>query len=146
MMFLMIFRSPLFVSAQRLMFCGATRQMALSTLRFHNLAITSERCHIGVSNPKIGGFTPQIIHFNRVFHYFHHPFWGFPIIFGNIHIGVEPKIGGFYHPKWMVKIMEHPILKWMIWGVKTTPIFGSTPIYLTVLPGSLTASFPLKIL
>ena len=20
--------------------------------------------------------TPQIIHFNRVFHYFHHPFWG----------------------------------------------------------------------
>ncbi len=25
---------------------------------------------------------PQIIHFNRVFHYFHHPFWGTPI-FGN---------------------------------------------------------------
>ena len=28
-----------------------------------------------------GGFLkwwyPQIIHFNRVFHYFHHPFWGF---------------------------------------------------------------------
>ena len=23
------------------------------------------------------GFSPQIIHFNRVFHYFHHPFWGF---------------------------------------------------------------------
>ena len=22
------------------------------------------------------GFSPQIIHFNRVFHYFHHPFWG----------------------------------------------------------------------
>ena len=21
---------------------------------------------------------PQIIHFNRVFHYFHHPFWGYP--------------------------------------------------------------------
>ena len=35
-----------------------------------------------------GGFLkwwyPQIIHFNRVFHYFHHPFWGTPI-FGNIH-------------------------------------------------------------
>ena len=28
---------------------------------------------------------PQIIHFNRVFHYFHHPFWG-PPIFGNTHI------------------------------------------------------------
>ena len=24
--------------------------------------------------PKIGGKPPQIIHFNRVFHYFHHPF------------------------------------------------------------------------
>ncbi len=30
-------------------------------------------------------------------------------------------------PKWMVKIMENPMNKWMIWGVKT-PIFGSTPI------------------
>ena len=26
--------------------------------------------------PKIGGFLPQIIQFNKVFHYFHHPFWG----------------------------------------------------------------------
>ena len=26
---------------------------------------------------------PQIIHFNRVFHYFHHPFWEFSPIFGN---------------------------------------------------------------
>ena len=25
------------------------------------------------------------------------------------HLGVEPKIGGFYPPKWMVKIMENPI-------------------------------------
>ena len=32
------------------------------------------------------GFSPQIIHFDKVFHYFHHPFWGFPPIFGNIHI------------------------------------------------------------
>jgi len=36
-----------------------------------------------------GGFLkwwyPQIIHLNRVFHYFHHPFWGAPI-FGNTHI------------------------------------------------------------
>ena len=29
------------------------------------------------------GFSPQIIHFNRVFHDFHHPFWGvFPLFFG----------------------------------------------------------------
>ncbi len=27
------------------------------------------------------GKTLQIIHFNRVFHYFHHPFWGFPPYF-----------------------------------------------------------------
>ena len=26
--------------------------------------------------PKNRRFSPQIIHFNRVFHYFHHPFWG----------------------------------------------------------------------
>ena len=25
--------------------------------------------------------TPQIIHFNRVFHYFHHPFWGLSLYF-----------------------------------------------------------------
>ena len=39
--------------------------------------------HMGVSLN--GGFSPQIIHFNRVFHYFHHPFWGTPIL-GNSHI------------------------------------------------------------
>ena len=26
---------------------------------------------------KNSGFSPQVIHFKRVFHYFHHPFWGF---------------------------------------------------------------------
>ena len=35
--------------------------------------------------PKIVGFPPKSSHFNRVFHYFHHPFWGIPI-FGNTHI------------------------------------------------------------
>ena len=39
--------------------------------------------HMGVSENS--GFSPQIIHFNRDFHYFHHPFWGTPI-FGNTHI------------------------------------------------------------
>ena len=41
--------------------------------------------------PPYGGFLkwwyPQIIHFNRVFHYFHHPFWGFsPYFWFNTHI------------------------------------------------------------
>ena len=31
---------------------------------------------------------PQIIHFYRVFHYFHHPFWGTPI-FGNTQIATQ---------------------------------------------------------
>ena len=44
------------------------------------------------------------------------------------HLGVEPKIGGFHPPKWMVKIMENPMNKWMILVGKHTPIFGSTPI------------------
>ena len=31
-------------------------------------------------------FPPIFIHFKRVFHYFHHPFWGFfPLFFGNHH-------------------------------------------------------------
>ena len=35
--------------------------------------------------------SPQIIHFNRVFQYFHHPFWGcFPLFFGNPHILLLP--------------------------------------------------------
>ena len=33
------------------------------------------------------GSSPQIIHFNRVFHYFHHPFWG-TSIFGNTEIDI----------------------------------------------------------
>ena len=32
-----------------------------------------------------------------------------------IHMGGNPKIGVF-PPKWMVKIVENPMNKWMIWG------------------------------
>ena len=32
-----------------------------------------QRIYMGVSKNR--GFSPQIIHFNRVFHDFHHPFW-----------------------------------------------------------------------
>ena len=35
--------------------------------------------------------------------------------FQNVNLGVEPKIG-VKPPKWMVKIMENPMNKWMIWG------------------------------
>ena len=38
--------------------------------------------------PKMFFFSPKIIHFNRVFHYFHHPFGGTPI-FGNTHLKTD---------------------------------------------------------
>ena len=47
---------------------------------------------------------------------------------GDSHMVVEPKIGG-KPPKWMVKIMENPMNKWMIWGV---PLFLETPISLGI--------------
>ena len=39
--------------------------------------------------PKIGVFTPQIIHFLIGFSILNHPFWGKTRIFGNIHIFLE---------------------------------------------------------
>ena len=36
------------------------------------------------------GFSPQIIHFNRVFHDFHHPFWGFSPYFWEAPISPMP--------------------------------------------------------
>ena len=43
-------------------------------------------------------------------------------------MGVEPKIGGFYPPKWMVKKNgSNPIKIPWIWGVNFPPICGSTP-------------------
>ncbi len=41
-----------------------------------------------------------------------------------IHLGVNPKIG-VKTPKWMVKIMENPMNKWMIWGAH--PYFWKHP-------------------
>ncbi len=46
---------------------------------------------------------------------------------GEIWVLNEPKIGGFYPPKCMVKIMENPMNKWMIWVV--LPLFLETPIW-----------------
>ena len=68
---------------------------------------------MGVS--KNSGFSPQIIHFNRVFHYFHHPFWG-TFIFGNIHISHHRD----YRPENPVLSGTMPVAS----GVKLTPIDG----------------------
>ena len=43
------------------------------------------------------GFSPQIIHSNMDFHYFHHPFWGPTPIFGNTHILLSTEIWGIWH-------------------------------------------------
>ena len=45
-------------------------------------------------------------------------------------IWVFPKIGR-KPPKWMVKIMENPIKQMDDLGGITTPIFGSTPIWMS---------------
>ena len=45
--------------------------------------------------------TPQIIHFHRVFHYFHHPFWGTPI-FGNTHMAASPHPPCHHQTRWQV--------------------------------------------
>ena len=69
--------------------------------------------------PKIVGFPPQIIHFNRVFHYFHHPFWGIPI-FGNTQIFFVfiPKMGEDFRPIWRAHIFQ---MGW--WKTSTYDIF-----------------------
>ena len=57
-----------------------------------------------------GGFSPQIIQYNRVFHYFHHPFWG-TTIFGNTHQVASLLVFTLafpiilLHPRWKQKAM-----------------------------------------
>jgi len=65
--------------------------------------------YMGVSENS--GFSPQIIHFNRVFHYFHHPFWGTVPIFGNPHNyreKVPPSIEKKYREKYDEITMSAP--------------------------------------
>ncbi len=45
--------------------------------------------HLGVSSKNNGFLPPNHPFVHRVFHYFHHPFWGTPI-FGNTHFYSEP--------------------------------------------------------
>ena len=47
--------------------------------------------------PKIVGFPPKSSIFNRVFHYFHHPFWG-TTIFGNTYIAAHTQYTPSLHP------------------------------------------------
>ena len=65
--------------------------------------------HPCAANFSVANFVREIFLFLRPFFY----------------VGVEPKIGGFDPPKWMVKIMENPMNKWMIWGAH--PYFWKHP-------------------
>ena len=64
-------------------FSGAFQKMG-KLPNFKHIAILSEWNwkYMGVSE---NSGTPKSSHLNRVFHYFHHPFWG-TTIFGNTHI------------------------------------------------------------
>ena len=50
------------------------------------------------------------------------------LVFMWVYLGVNPKIGG-KPPKWMVKIMENPMNKWMLWGVLPPLFLGLTPTW-----------------
>ena len=67
-------------------------------LRFVTLKDTWQKSSIWVF-PKIGVGKP---HFNRVFQYFHHPFWG-TIILGNTHICMSFIVYDL-HDHWLQKI------------------------------------------
>ena len=51
---------------------------------------------INLDVSKNTGFSPQLIHFNEVFRYFHHPFWGTTIL-GNPHLYLVIKHNSEYH-------------------------------------------------
>ena len=62
-----------------------------STIKIKNRKDQTVTCPIKKSDMGVSknrGKTPQIIHFNRVFHYFHHPFWV------SLCLGQHPKKGG----------------------------------------------------
>ena len=52
--------------------------------------------------------------------------WNNPLLLARGIYGCWTKHRGIFPPKWMVKIMENPMNKWMIWGV--FPLFLETPI------------------
>ena len=75
--------------------------------------------------PKIGGFPPNHPHFNRVFHYFHHPFWG-PTIFGNTHFDWNFHWPIFRNDEWSHQNKQKD------WGDSTSHGFLKIPTKTTV--------------
>ena len=72
--------------------------------------------------------------FNRVFHYFHHPFWGTPI-FGNTHISYS-HIANYYVFFWGGTSLQSPSNISMIhgypillerWILRSFPIYDYIP-------------------
>ena len=84
----------------------------LTTLEFswkHMPFLEYSLLYMGVS--KNNG-TPKSSHFKRVFHYFHHPFWG-TIIFGNTHKGIWENVFFCWNPRFFFLSVlegERPIL------------------------------------
>ena len=71
--------------------------------------------------PKIGGFPPNHPLKNRVFHYFHHPFWGTVRIFGNTPFAWTSKNGGDFFQTVKIEGIDLCILH----ICRTTPKFNS---------------------
>ena len=63
----------------------------------HNV-ICDQGANVHMDVSENGGFSPQIIHFDRVFRFsiINHPFWGTPI-FGNTHMcGIREDLSIFW--------------------------------------------------
>jgi len=69
--------------------------MSLKTLH-HRCDGNPANAPVDMDVSENGGFSPQINHFKRVFHYIHHPFWGPTPIFGNTHMVNIPLFTRFY--------------------------------------------------
>ena len=67
---------------------------------------------------------PQIIHFSRVFHYFHHPFWGKHPYFWNTHM-LDPSEGFSNVITLVVKFLDLS-RSWISWiSLVGSPVLGS---------------------
>ena len=60
-----------------------------------NIQLNIQLLYLDVSKNS-GSGTPHIIHFNRVFHYFHHPFWGFSHDFWETTISLRSQKNGTF--------------------------------------------------
>ncbi len=80
-------------------------------------------CHLDVSKNRDGKTPPNHPLKNRVFHYFHHPFWG-TLIFGNTHLWlyyiITNLIGGL---GWWFQKLNH-----LMQSPKTDTLFGGSKL------------------